>query len=128
MSSLTSTLEEMTINSEQLRRENEVLKADNTQLRTNNDALKNEIIQLQVQQKDENKQLTTLLDKMAVNNQNQIQQINSQSSEIMQLRTKVDMTKAENIQLKIENDDLRRHTGTSKLQPLPRVRQQKVSH
>ena len=65
-----------------MRRENDVLKTDVTQLRTNNDAMK-----------DENKQLTTLLDKMAVNNENQIQQINSQSSEIVQLRTEVQQLK-----------------------------------
>ena len=44
--------------------------------------------------KDENKQLTTLLNKMAVNDENQIQQINSQSSENAQLKT-------ENQQLKV---------------------------
>ena len=111
----------MTINNEQLRREVDVLITDN-------DAMKDEIIQLQAKQKDEIGQLTTLLDKMAVNNQKQIQQINTQSSEIVQLRTEVDIIRAENIQLKTKNDDLRRHTGTSKLQPLPRARQQpKVS-
>ena len=111
---LTTALEEM-------RREVDVFKTDNTQLRTNNDAMKNEMVYLKSnneKQKDENKQLTTLLDKMAVNNQNQMQQINSQSREIVQLKA----------QLKTENDDLRRHTGTSKLQPLPSARQQpKVS-
>ena len=74
-SSLTTALEEMTINNEQLRREIDVLTTDNTQLRTDNDAMK-----------DENKQLTTLLD-------NQIQQINSQSSENAQLRTEVQQLK-----------------------------------
>ena len=77
---------------EQLRRENDVLKTDNTQLRTNIDAMKNKITQLNAnnnKQKDEIRQLTTLLDKMAVNNENQIQQINSQSSEIAQLRTEI---------------------------------------
>ena len=99
ISSLTTALEEP-INNEQLRREIDVLKTDNPQLRTDNDAMKDEIIQLQskqkdeiiqlqAKQKDEIGQLTTLLDKMAVNNQNQIQQINSQSSEIVQLRTEV---------------------------------------
>ena len=88
-SSLTTALEEMTINNEQLRREVDVLKTDNTQLRTDNDVMKDEIIQLQAKQKDEIGQLTTLLNKMAVNNQNQIQQINSQSSENAQLRSKV---------------------------------------
>ena len=71
------------MSNEQLRRENDVLKTDNTQLRTENDAMKDEI-----------GQLATLLDKMAVNNENQMQQINSQSSEIAQLKT-------ENEQLKV---------------------------
>ena len=51
--------------------------------------MKDEIIQLQAKQKDEIGQLTTLLDKMAVNNQNQIQQINSQSSEIEKMEVKI---------------------------------------
>ena len=91
--SVTTPLEEMTINNEQLRRENDVLTTNITQLRTNNDAMKNEIIQLQAKQKDEVEQLTTLLNKMAVNNGNQIQQINSQSSEIVQLRNEVEQLK-----------------------------------
>ena len=127
-SSLITALEEMIIDNEQLRREVDVLTTGNTQLRTDNDTMKDKIIQLQAKQKDEIGQLTTLLDKMAVNNENQIQQVNSQSSKIAQLQTEVDMVRAENIQLKTENDDLRRHTGTRKLQPLPRARQQpKVS-
>ena len=59
-SSLTTALEEMTINNEQLRRENDVLKTDNTQLRTNNDAIKDEIGQLRTENdmiKAENVQL-----------------------------------------------------------------------
>ena len=68
---------------EQLRREIEVLKTENDAVKTNIDTLR-----------DENKQVTTLLDKMAVNNENQIQQINSQSSEIAWLKT-------ENQQLKV---------------------------
>ena len=81
------------MNNEQLRRENDVLKSDNTQLRTDNDAMKDEIIQLQAKQKDEIGQLTTLLDKMAVNNEDQIRQINSQSSENTELRTEVQQLK-----------------------------------
>ena len=77
-----------------MRRENDVLKTDNAQLRTNNDAMKDEITQLKAKQMDEIGQLTTRLDKMAVNIENQIQQINSQSSEIVQLTT-------ENRQLKV---------------------------
>ena len=88
-SSLTTALEEM-------RRENNVLKTDNTHLRTNVDAMKNEITQQKdviieqkyeiTQQKDNIRHLTTLLEKMAVNSDNQIQQINPQSSEIAQLK------------------------------------------
>ena len=76
----------MIINNEQLKRENDVLKAKI-------DTMKDEIIQLQANQKEENKQLMTLLDKMAINNENQIQQIKSQSSEIAQLRTEVQQLK-----------------------------------
>ena len=86
-SSLTTALEEMTINNEQLRRENNVIKSDNTQLRTSVDTMKNEI----TQQKNEITQLQT---KMAIDNENKMQQIYSQSSEIAQLR-------AENQQLKV---------------------------
>ena len=106
-SSLTTALEEMTINNEQLRRENDVLKTDVTPLRTNNDAMK-----------DENKQLRTENDAM--------------KDDIGQLRTEVDMIKAENVQLKIEIDDLQaRHVDTSRSlhpPPVPQRRQQlKVS-
>ena len=100
----------MTINNEQLRRDVDDLKIDITQLRTDNDAMKDENKQLKANSnkereeigelkaenvitKNESKQLTTLLDKMAVNNENQMQQINSQSSEILQLRTEVQQLK-----------------------------------
>ena len=100
----------MTVNNKQLRRENDDLETDITQLRTDNDAMNNEIKQLKANNdkqrdeigelkaenlitKDESKQLTTLLDKTAVNNENQLQQINSQSSEIVQLRTEVQQLK-----------------------------------
>ena len=65
----------MTINNEQLRRENDVLKNDNTQLRTDNDAMKDEIIQLQAKQKDE------------------IDKINTQSSEIEEMTIKISQLK-----------------------------------
>ena len=81
--SLTTALEET-------RRENDVLKTEITQLRTNSDAMKDEVIQ----QRDEIGRLNTLLDNMAVNTENQIQQINFQNSEIAQLKT-------ENQQLKV---------------------------
>ena len=81
--SLTTALEEM---NEQLRRENDVLKTEiemaKDELKTNND-----------KQKDDITQLITLLNKMAVNNENQMQQINSQSSENSQLRAEVQKLK-----------------------------------
>ena len=94
----------MTINNEQLRRDNDILKIDNTRLRTNNDAMKNENMQLKVE-------------------------IGKQRDQIGQLRTEVDMIKADNSnQLKTENDDLSRCTGVTKPQPIPRAKQQpKVS-
>ena len=94
-SSPTTVLEEMTIDNGQLRRENDVLKADH------------DITQPKTKQKDEIGQLTTLLDKMAVTNENQIQQIKSLKDENKQLRSEVHMIKSENAQLKNENDDLK---------------------
>ena len=103
-SSLTTALEE-------LKRENYVLKTDNATM------------------KDENKQLTTALDKMAVNNKDQVQQINSQNSEIaimknenkqlrtnnatmmdeiVKLKTESDIIKAENVELKASLVDISR--------------------
>ena len=92
-SSLTTPLEELRI-------EIDALKIDNKQLRTNNAIMK-----------DENKQMTAALDKMVVNHKNQVQQINSQSSEIVtmknenkQLRTNIATMKDEIGRLKTEND------------------------
>ena len=76
----------MTVKIKQLKSENDILKANNAQLRTDNVAMEDKIMQLQAKQKDEIEHLTTVLNKMFVNNNNQIQQINSQSSEIIQLR------------------------------------------
>ena len=84
----------MTVKIKQLEMVNDTLKANITQLRTDIDALKDEIIQLLAKQKGDTRQLATLLHKMAVNNQNQIQQISLQSSEIVQLR-------AENQQIQV---------------------------
>ena len=84
----------MTVKIKQLEMVNDTLKANITQLRTDIDALKDEITQLLAKQKGDTGQLTTLLDKMAVNNQNQIQQISLQSSEIVKL-------KAENQQIQV---------------------------
>ena len=89
-SSLTTALEEMTINNEQLRREVDLVKAENRAVKDEND-----------KQKDEIGQLTTLLDKMAVNNENQMQQINSQSSEIATMRDEIGWLRTQNQQLKV---------------------------
>ena len=81
--------------------------------------------------KDENKQLTALLNKMAINNQSQIEQINSVNSENAtmkdenrQLRSENFMMKAESYTLKAENlklkDDLEaRQVDTSTSLPTP---------
>ena len=61
----------MTIYSKQLREEIDVLKAENVQLKSNNNAVQDEI-----------KELTTLVGKMTVSSENQMEQINSQSSKI----------------------------------------------
>ena len=81
-SSLATALKQMTISNEELQKEIDLLKAENTQLSANNDEMK-----------EENTQLTTLVNKMGTNNLNQIQQINSQSSEIEQLRNEVKQLK-----------------------------------
>ena len=63
----------------------------------NNERLLREEINVLKTKKDElknaNEQLTTLLDKMAINNQKQIQQINSQSSEIAHLTAELQQLK-----------------------------------
>ena len=79
--------------------------------------------------------VTTALGEMTINNEQLRREVDVLTTDNTQLRTdnrqlqtENDMIKAENILLKTENDDLRRHTGTRKLQPLPRARQQpKVS-
>ena len=106
-SSLTTALDD-------LRRENNVLKTDNATV----------------------KQLTTLLDKMAFNNENQIQQINSQSSEIAkikdeieQLKTENDTIKAKSDMIKAENVELKaRHLDTSKSQHPRPVSPKAIEH
>ena len=104
ISSLTTALDES-------RRENDVLKTDNATV------------------KDENKQLTTLLDKIAVNNENQIQQINSQSSEIAKIKDKIEQLKTENDLIKAENVQLKmRHVDTSKSQHPPPVSPKAIEH
>ena len=61
----------MTREKEQLRKELDVLRTDNAQIKAIND-----------KQEDEIGQLTTLLNNMAANNENQIDDINFQSSTI----------------------------------------------
>jgi len=70
-SSLTTALEEMTINNEQLRSEADVLKTNNMQL-------------------------NTLLDKMAINNDNQMQQINTLMDQNKELKAEVQQLKVVN--------------------------------
>ena len=89
-SSLTTALEEM---NEQLRREIDVLKAEV-------DIAKDELKTNDEKQKDEIRHLTIVLDKMAVTNENQLHEINSQSSEMATI-------KDENIQLKAEVQQLK---------------------
>ena len=87
----------MTINNEQLRREVDVLKTNNTQLRTDIDVMRDEIIQ----GKEKNKQLITLLDKMAINNEKQMWQINFQSTEIETLQKEIGQLKTDVQQPKV---------------------------
>ena len=109
----------------ELRREYDVLKTDNTQLRIDNATIK-----------DKNKQLATALDKMAVNNKNQVHRINFQSNKIAimknenkQLRTNNATIKDENERLKTENNMIKtknvqlegRHVDTSRSLHLPPV-------
>ena len=89
---------------EEIRRKIDILKTENTHLRSNVDVIKDENTQLQAnsdKQKDEVVHLTTLMDKMAVNSENQIQQINSQSNKIAQLIIENKQLKTENQQLKV---------------------------
>ena len=51
--------------------------------------------------KNENEQLTALLERMSVNNENQIQQIDAMSYEIDTMKDKIGQLKAENQQLKV---------------------------
>ena len=75
-SSLTAALEKMTITGDELKREIDVLKAENSQL-------------------------TTVLKKINNNNENQMQQINTQSCEIDAMKEEISQLKADNHQLKV---------------------------
>ena len=79
----------MTKNNEQLKKENDTLK-------TENHMMKEENVQLKTngnKQQEENEQLATLLDQLAVNNESQIQLINSQSNTIAKLNIEVHQLK-----------------------------------
>ena len=75
-SSLTVALEEMTVSNDELKREIDALKAENSHL-------------------------AVVLKKMDSNNENQMQQINSQSGEIDAMREEIAQLKAKNHQLKV---------------------------
>ena len=81
--------------------------------------MKDVITRLKAKEKDEIGQLTTLMDEMADNNKSQSIKIDTMRGEIRHLQTNNDMVKAENVQLKIEIDDLRKGVDTSKLHPKP---------
>ena len=66
------------------------LQRESNVLRSKNDTMK-----------DENKQLTALLEKMSVNNKNQIQRFDAMNCEIDTLKDKIRQTTAENQQLKV---------------------------
>ena len=66
------------------------LQRESNVLRSKNDTMK-----------DENKQLTALLEKMSVNNENQIQRFDAMNCEIDTLKDKIRQTTAENQQLKV---------------------------
>ena len=99
----------MTTSLVDMKRERDILKADGTQLTINIDPVKDKIRQLKAEndkQQNEIIRLTTLLDKMAINHEKQMQQINSQSSENVQLKGEYELIKNENTQLKIEAQQL----------------------
>lgn len=79
------------MSNEQMKRENDALKTENDSLKTESEVIKEEIKQLKTdndKHKDEIGWLTALLDKEAVNNEKQLQHINSLGSEITQLKSK----------------------------------------
>ena len=94
---MTASLKEMTANSKQQCEEVSILQSDIVKLKTENNAMKDEI-----------KQLTSLLGKMTVNNENQKEKIDFQSStnetiqdENKQLKAEVEQLKTEVQQLKV---------------------------
>ena len=103
-SSLTTALEEMTINNEQLRREVDLVKAENK-------AVKDENVQLKAnndKQKDEITQLTTVLVRwLLIMRINYVQLFYFQSSEIDKMRDENDKQKDEIEQLRAENQQLK---------------------
>ena len=91
-SSLSMALEEIRKQNDALKTENKAMKDEVMQLKANNDKQKAEIIQL-----------TTVLDKMSSNNADQMQQINSQLSDIDAQRDKIMQLKAEVQHLKVSD-------------------------
>ena len=87
---MTTSQEETTICNKQLREEIDVLKIENAQLNTNNNAMKYEM-----------KKLTTLVGKMTVSSENQMELINSQSSKIKTMEDEDKQLIAEVQQLKV---------------------------
>ena len=86
----------MTKNNEQLKKENDTLKTENHMMKEENHMMKEENVQLKTngnKQQEENEQLATLLDQLAVNNESQIQLINSQSNTIAKLNIEVHQLK-----------------------------------
>ena len=79
----------MTKNNEQLKKENDTLKTENHMMKEENVQLKTNGNKHQ----EENEQLATLLDQLAVNNESQIQLINSQSNIIAKLNIEVHQLK-----------------------------------
>ena len=86
----------MTVNNGQQWEEVGVLQTDNVELKTKCNAMKDEI-----------NQLTSLLGKMTVNNENQREQIDTQSSTIETIQDENKQLKAEIKQLKIEVQQLK---------------------
>ena len=96
---MTTTMKEMAANSKQQCEEVSILQSDIVKLKTENNAMKDEI-----------KQLTSLLGKMTINNENQKEKIDFQSStnetiqdENKQLKTEVEQLKTEVQQLKVSH-------------------------
>ena len=76
--SLTIALEEMTLHSQELKKENDVMKDEMAQLKANNDTVMGE-----------NRQLLTVLHDLALDNNNLVEKINSLTREIALLQNEI---------------------------------------